>query len=337
MLDLVKDASQNDLILCLISGGGSSLLPLPLDDISIEDLKILNSLLLTCGASIHEINLVRKHVSGIKGGKLSKIIHDSSNALLITLLISDVVGNKLESIASGPTMPDSSTCKDTLEILKKYMIFEKTPSSIISTLKRGLHDKVFETPKLGDECFERSRNYMIGNILPAVDAIISFLRSEDFEPIYISDSIGGEARVFGNKLHAIISQKVINFKENGNFIKKLALIGSGELTVTLKGDGIGGRNQEMLLSFLLTLLNKAIKHDFNIISVNLDGIDGNSDAMGAMVDNHIMKEMIQKNINPRDFLTRNDSNTFFKNLEGEIITGYTGCNVNDLILVLLMY
>jgi len=336
MMSLLKNASQNDLIVCLISGGGSSLLPLPLDQISIKDLKKLNKILLKSGMSIEEINVVRKHLSKIKGGKLAQYIYTTSNAQIITLIISDVIGDHLESIASGPTVPDTSTCKDALEIIKKYNINNQIPKSIISTLIRGLTDKDFETPKPGDDCFNYTHNYLIGSIISAFRPIRSYLKSEDFEFILFSNSIRGEARTFGKTLFNIISEEIKNFSKNPNLKKKLALIGSGELTVTIKGDGIGGRNQEMLLSFLSNILNKKISYHFNIFSINLDGIEGNSKAMGAMIDNHLINEIIEKNLNPEEYLSINDSNTFFKKVKSEIITGYTGCNVNDLYAILLI-
>jgi len=336
MMALVKKALPNDLILCLISGGGSSLLPLPLEPISIENLKELNKILLNSGASIEEINIIRKHVSGIKGGNLARHVHETSKARLISLIISDVIGDQLESIASGPTVPDSSTCKDALDIIKMYDIDDNIPKSVISILNTGLIDNKLETPKPGDECFNITHNYLIGSVASAVKAVKSYLESEEFQWILFSNSISGEARIYGKKLYDTISEKINHIEIRSNSKQKLALIGSGELTVTVKGDGIGGRNQEMLLSFLSNILNKRISYNFNIISVNLDGIEGNSKAMGAMIDNLLLKTIIEKKLNPEQYLWINDSNTFFKKLKSEIITGYTGCNVNDLIIILLI-
>ena len=336
MMALVKNAQQNDLIICLISGGGSSLLPLPLEPISIEDLKELNKILLNSGASIEDINIIRKHISSIKGGNLARYVHESSKAQLLSLIISDVIGDQLESIASGPTVPDSSTCKDALEIIKKYNLDNNIPKSIISILNTGLIDNKLETPKPGDECFKSTHNYLIGSVASAVKAVKSYLESKEFQLILFSNSISGEARIYGKKLYDIISEQINHIEIRSNSKYKLALIGSGELTVTIRGGGIGGRNQEMLLSFLSKILNKKISYDFNIISVNLDGIEGNSKAMGAMIDNLLLKTIIEKKLNPEQYLSINDSNTFFKKLKSEIITGYTGCNVNDLIMILLI-
>ncbi|MFX1276691.1 MAG: glycerate kinase [Promethearchaeota archaeon] len=337
MMDIINKASQDDLIICLISGGGSALLPLPREGISLEDLKKLNSLLLASGASIHEINIIRKHISRFKGGNLAKAVYNSSKALLISLIISDVVGDKLESIASGPTAPDISTFNDAVKILKKYNLYEKIPISIKTTLEKGLIDKDFETPKPNDVYFKYTHNYLVGNVNFAVKAAETFLKAEEFYPLYFSKRVSGEAREFGENLYEIIIseiEEITNEKKNN---LKLALIGSGELTVTLKGDGIGGRNQEMLLSFLQSIKNKKINCDFIVISVNLDGIEGNSKAMGAMVDNYILKQVIEKKYNPEEYLSMNDSNTFFNLVGSEIITGPTGCNVNDFLLILLTF
>ena len=332
MIGLIKQSSKNDLIICLISGGGSALLPLPKKGLNLKDLQEINSLLLASGATIHEINTIRKHLSDFKGGNLAKKVFDLSGATLISLIISDVVGDNLDIIASGPTVPDLSTYQDAVEILRKYNLYDKVPLAVRNTLNEGIKIKELETPKPNDKCFSNVHNYLLGSVNSAVRAVIDNLNKWEFQSEYFSNEIVGEAKDFGKDLFQIISNKITTSR---NKKYKMALIGTGELTVTIKGKGIGGRNQEMLLSFLDFVKDETVNNTFLIIAVNLDGIEGNSTAMGALIDNHILTQTINNNINIKKYLNGNDSNSFFKLIEGEIITGPTGCNVNDLILILL--
>ncbi len=334
MMEIIENTSQKDIIFCLISGGGSSLLPLPKKGISLKDLQEINSLLLVSGASIHEINTIRKHLSDFKGGNLVKKLYYLSGATLISLIISDVVGDKLDSIASGPTVPDPTIYKDAIDILKKYKIYNKVPGSALKHLEEGMLKEKLENPKPNDACFNNVHNYLIGSVIFAAEEINSYLKKQSFMVEYLSNEIAGEANEFGSLISNLISLK-INEKLKNEKISKIALIGTGELTVTIKGDGVGGRNQEMLLSFLDNIKNQDIYYNFLIIAVNLDGIEGNSKAMGALVDNFVLNQTIKKNINPKKYLESNDSNSFFKILKSELITGQTGCNVNDLVLILV--
>ncbi|MFW9825781.1 MAG: MOFRL family protein, partial [Candidatus Thorarchaeota archaeon] len=245
-------------------------------------------------------------------------------------IISDVVGDKLDSIASGPTVPDTSTFHDAVKILKRYNIYKKVPTSVANHLESGLRDNLLETPKVNDICFNNVYNYLVGSVKSAVEAVMSFLEFEGFKTIYFSDTIIGEAVNFGESLLNIIEQSIIEVSSS-----KLALIGSGELTVTIKGKGIGGRNQEMLLGFLDSIRNREISYEFVIIAANLDGIEGNSNAMGALIDNSVLDKIRKEGINTKDYLENNDSNSLFRVLETDIITNLTGCNVNDLLLILL--
>lgn len=334
MMEIIENSTKNDLIFCLISGGGSSLLPLPKQDIKLEDLQKVNSLLLSSGASIHEINIIRKHLSEFKGGNLVKKLYNSSRAALISLIISDVVGDNLDSIASGPTVPDKSTFKDALEIIKKYDLLGKIPSSVKEYLERGLIDQNLENPKPNDDCFTNINNYLIGSVTSAVQEIKPFLNEKRFEVKYFSNEILGEAKEFGKSIYSIICQYVEE-RLDRNKSENIALIGTGELTVTIRGNGVGGRNQEMLLGFLNYVKDKKINYNFLIIGANLDGIEGNSKAMGAIADNYVLEQIVSKNIDSEKLLENNNSNGFFKQLGVELITGPTGCNVNDLVLILL--
>jgi glycerate-2-kinase len=334
MMEIVENSNDHDLIFCLISGGGSALLPLPIQDISLEDLQKMNDLLLSSGVAIHEINTIRKHLSDFKGGNLAKKLHNSSGATLISLIISDVVGDDLDSIASGPTVPDKTTFQDALEILKKYKIIDKIPSAVKAHFEKGLLDQKLETPKPNNRCFTNVHNYLIGTVAFAAEEVKSFLQLKEYKVNYFSNNIGGEAREFGESLLRIISEHLEESKERDTS-EKIALIGTGELTVTIRGKGIGGRNQEMLLSFINNVKNRKLDYNFLIIGANLDGIEGNSKAMGALVDNYILEQYQLKNLDSQKFLENNDSNSFFMELGTEILTGPTGCNVNDLVLILL--
>jgi len=335
MMNFLKQTSQDDLVICLISGGGSSLLPLPKEGVSLEDLQILNALLLASGASIHEINAIRKHLSQFKGGNLAKALYNASGAKLITLIISDVVGDNLDSIASGPTVPDLTTFQDTITILKKYALIEKIPISIKNILERGSSDILLENPKASDPCFKNTSNYLIGSVASAVQELEKFFITKGFLFEYFNKSIMGEADDFGRNLYSEINHLIEKLKRDQNAIEKICLIGTGELTVTVKGKGIGGRNQEMLLSFLDILKNEHISYQFLLIGANLDGIEGNSKAMGALVDNESLKKILQNGIDTKIYLCNNNSNSFFNQIKDEIISGPTGCNVNDLLIIII--
>ncbi|TFF87372.1 MAG: glycerate kinase [Promethearchaeota archaeon] len=331
MLKLIEQAKARDLVFCLISGGGSALLPLPKEGIPLKDLQKLNSLLLSSGANIHEINAIRKHISYIKGGNLAKVLRQLSEAPLISLIISDVIGDDLDSIASGPTVPDSTTFQDSLSVLKKYNLWEKIPPSVSKTINKGLSHELQETPKPGDPCFKKVHNYLIGSVTDAVEAVQSHLQVKDFHTTYFSNEIKGEAKKFGQFLSQFLRERSKHIEGTDSERRKV-YIGSGELTVTLHGNGVGGRNQEMLLSFIDALPRKDINFRFLVLGANLDGIEGNSEAMGALVDNEIVNETYKQEIDTSKYLRNNDSNRFFQKVHSPILTGYTGCNVNDLLL-----
>jgi glycerate-2-kinase len=334
MYSLIEETTKDDLILLLLSGGGSALLPMPKQTISLKDLQTTNSLLITSGASIHEINTVRKHLSDFKGGNFVKKVYECSRAKVIALIISDVVGDNLETIASGPTIPDLTTFSDTYAILKKYELISQVPSSVKQLIERSMNDPKLNRPLDNPDYFENVHNYLIGSVESAVSKISEYLKELNFTVDYFSNNIVGEAANFGERLYTLIWNKLHTFIKNSK-TQKFALIGTGELTVTINGKGIGGRNQEMLLHFLNNIKDKKIDFTFLAIGVNLDGIEGNSKAMGAMVDNVLLTQLINKKINLENYLQENDSNSFFKMVNTEIITGPTGLNVNDLLLILI--
>ncbi|MFO7797749.1 MAG: DUF4147 domain-containing protein [Promethearchaeia archaeon] len=331
MIKLVDNAKETDLIITLISGGGSALLPLPKEPITIDELRKVNLLLLESGANIHEINTIRKHLSDFKGGNLARKVHESSGATLISLIISDVVGDDLDSIASGPTVPDGSTYKQAIDILNKYNLLNQIPHSAKQILEEGNAKKTLENPKSNDPCFKNTNNYLIGSVKSAVKNLQKYFSQNSFVVNYYSNQITGEAKDYAENMYKLIQKKRKEMIKNE--IEKLVLIGSGELTVTIKGGGIGGRNQEMLLSLINIMKNQEVNYPFLILGANLDGIEGNSKAMGALIDRNVIQKAKDKDI--QKYLKNNDSNSFFKKIGTEIITGPTGCNVNDIILGIL--
>jgi glycerate-2-kinase len=336
MLELVESSDKEDLIICLFSGGGSALLPLPKKDINLADIQKINSLLLASGASIHEINTIRKHISDFKGGNLAKKIYEASKATTLTIIISDVVGNRLDSIASGPTIPDLTSFNDAYNVLLKYNLLDRIPMAAKEVIMEGVKNPHLENPSKNDPIFDNLKTYLIGSVELSVEEASNYLRTHNFKIDYFSNSISGEAADFGTNLFYLITEKLREYpKEPEKF--RIAMIGTGELTVTLRGKGIGGRNQEMLLNFLNTIKNEKIDYKFFVVGCNLDGIEGNSKAMGAIVDNSILMETTKNNVNIDSYLSSNNSNTFFNVVNGEIITGPTGINVNDLILILVEF
>ena len=336
MLELVEGTNKKDLIICLFSGGGSALLPLPKKNINLAEIQKINSILLASGASIHEINTIRKHLSDFKGGNLAKRIYETSKATTLTIIISDVVGNKLDSIASGPTIPDLTSFNDAYKVLLKYNLLDRIPMSIKKVIMEGVKNPRLENPSSNDPIFENTHIYLIGSIEISVEEVSNYLRKHKFEIDYFSGEISGEAADFGKHLFYLITEKLKKCPKEPEK-SRIAMIGTGELTVTLRGKGIGGRNQEMLLNFLNTIKNEKIDYKFFVLGCNLDGIEGNSKAMGAIVDNSLLMETAKNNVSIENYLSSNNSNAFFNLINGEIITGPTGINVNDIILILVEF
>jgi len=327
ILELAEKAGENDLIICLISGGGSSLMPQPRDGVSLEDKKKITNELLRCGATINEINAVRKHISNFKGGWLAKKAYP---ATVVSLLLSDVVGDPLDVIASGPTVPDTTTFGDAISILKKYNIWGKVPSSIRSLLLDGARGAEPETPKKGDRVFEKVHNLVIGSNRAACLAAKDELDRNGLKTIFLTSYMEGEAREVGTFLGTLI-REIMN---SGNPLSRpCALISGGETTVTVVGDGKGGRNQELALAASLKIrgLDGSV-----LASVNTDGVDGPTDAAGAIVDGDTIRRAEEKGLDPIGFLLNNDSYTFFSKLGDLIITGPTGTNVTDIAVIVVV-
>ncbi len=325
ILHIARQAAERDLVLCLISGGGSALLPLPAQEIALTDLQALTDALLRCGATINEVNTVRKHCSQIAGGRLAETI---APATCISLILSDVVGNPLDVIASGPTVPDPTTFADAWAVLEKYNVIYTIPPSISKHLEEGLQGHRPETPKPGHQAFARVQNTIIGSNLIAAHAAEAAARSLGLHTLLLSTCIEGEAREVG-RVMAGLARSLCS--EALPIPRPACLIAGGETTVTVRGSGRGGRNQELALSAALSLDGRA---DALLVALATDGSDGPTDAAGALADGETVRRAHALGLSAADFLARNDSYTLFEQLDDLIRTGPTNTNVNDLIFIL---
>jgi glycerate-2-kinase len=316
ILNVLKKAGQGDVVFVLISGGGSALMPLPAAGVSLADKQKITNLLLRSGASIHEMNAVRKHLSAVKGGQLLR--HVDSSCTVVSLILSDVVGDDLGVIASGPTSPDGSTFADALRILKKYGI--RNPDTALAHIAGGIKGEIEETPKPHDPVFSRVNNMLIGNNSIACTSAVSHLKKRGVQAVHLGSEFDGEARDFGVFLARLAS-------DLGS--KPFAIVTGGETTVRLNrsGNGIGGRNQEAALAYLIELKRR----DVALACMGTDGIDGNSDAAGALVSPKIVA--FAKKLDLKKCLGSHDSYHAFKKLRSLIFTGYTGTNVNDIAII----
>jgi len=326
ILKLAKNRDADDLIICVISGGGSALMPYPAEGITLEEKQLVTKLLLDCGANIIEINTIRKHISQIKGGQLSRIVYPAS---LITLILSDVIGDDLQSIASGMTVPDQTTFEDCVNILNRYDLLEKIPLSVKEHLNKGLKNLISETPKKGDPVFKKTRNFVIGSNILAVKAAEKRAKQLAYNTLILSTYIEGETKYVAS-MHAAIAKEILSSR---NPIETPAcVISGGETTVTIKGNGKGGRNMEFSLAGSIEIddLKNVV-----ILSGGTDGTDGPTDAAGAIGDNYTIKRAMELNLDPHVYLKNNDSYNFFKELEDLLIIGPTNTNVMDLRIMLV--
>ncbi|MBN1218265.1 MAG: glycerate kinase [Anaerolineae bacterium] len=330
--DLLQSTTARDLILCLISGGGSALVTAPVMGVSLADLQALTQVLLGCGATINDINTIRKHISQLKGGQLARL---AAPAPVVSLILSDVVGDPLDVIASGPTVPDPTTFHDAWSVLARYGVADDIPVSIRDHLSAGLAGQVSDTPKPGDPIFDRVQNVIVGSNRLAAWAAAETAELLGFNPVVLSTFIEGEAREVG-QMAAGLAKGVIcgeAMHPAGKLISKPAcLIFGGETTVTLRGNGRGGRNQEMALAAALALTGW---EDILIACLATDGADGPTDAAGAFADGFTVARAARLGLDAADFLARNDAYHFFEPLGDLIITGPTRTNVNDLTLILV--
>jgi hydroxypyruvate reductase len=321
MLQMVQGLSADDLVLCLISGGGSSLLALPAEGITLEQKQALNKALLRSGAAIGEMNCVRKHLSAIKGGRLALAC---APARVVTLMISDVPGDDPGIIASGPTLPDATTCADALAILRKYGI--EVPDNVRQHLESGAG----ETPKPNDARFSANSHHVIANAQDALEAAAQTARAAGITPYILSDDLEGEARDVG-QVHAAIARQVA--RRGQPFTRPCVFLSGGETTVTVRGKGRGGRNAEFLLSLAVALDGCAGIH---AIACDTDGIDGSEDNAGALYAPDSAARAAALGMRPRAMLDNNDGYGFFSALGDLVVTGPTRTNVNDFRAVLVL-
>ncbi len=326
ILRLLAGLTAKDLVIFLISGGGSALLPMPVPGITLEEKQKVTQLLLRCGATIQEINTLRKHLSLLKGGGLAKRAYP---ATLISLILSDVIGDPLEVIASGPTVADSSTFADCARILDKFGLWGEIPAAAAEHFREGLQGRREETLKEGDPAFARVQNCIVGNNLLAVKAARKKARELGYRTLTLSSLIEGETREAA-KVHAAIAKETVL---SANPLPPPAcILSGGETTVTLKGQGKGGRNQEFSLAAALEIDGWK---NLVIFSAGTDGTDGPTDAAGAVADGETIRRGREKGLDARGFLLENDSYSFFEKLGDLVITGPTGTNVMDLRIMLI--
>jgi len=322
IIKLLKSADENTLVVCLISGGGSALLVSPCEGIALKEKQEITQMLLRAGADINDLNCVRKHISKVKGGRLAKIAYPAS---IMSLVLSDVIGDKFDVIASGPMSPDTTTYTDALKVLEKYGLIDQAPKILIEVLRKGAKGLIPETPKEGDKIFNNVENIIIGSNRIAIDAAKNRAEESGFHTEIISSELAGEARGVGKWLAEEVRKR--GSAEVRKNKKPLCLISGGETTVTVKGSGIGGRNMELALAFAMEI--EGID-GVTLLSAGTDGTDGPTDAAGAIVDGETVKKARAAGLDPVDYLTNNDSYNFFRKIDGLFITGPTGTNVMDL-------
>jgi len=319
-LKILDRVDNRDLVICLFSGGGSSLMPLPASGITLEELRSTTSFLLNSGAGIEEINCVRKHISQIAGGRL---VERASGAEVISLIVSDVVGDDPASVASGPTVPDPTTFWMARDVLERYKVWDSVPLPVSAVIQSGIARGIRETPKCGNPAFARVHNFVIGSNSDACMAARVALEGLGYRVKYPKEPFTGEARFVGKALAGL----AISYTSH----RKWAMVAGGETTVTVRGKGRGGRNQELALSAALALRDE---RKITLVSFATDGIDGPTEAAGAIADTSTYNRARTLRLSPSQSLKSNDSYTLFRLLEDLIVTGPTGTNVNDVVIVL---
>ena len=326
ILDLLQGAGEKDLIFSLISGGGSALLPYPVGNILLSEKQDITRALLACGASINEINAVRKHISSSKGGQMARAAFP---ATIVNLMLSDVVGDKMDVIASGPFVPDSSTFRDVQGIFAKYDL-KGIPAAINEHVKAGADGKIPETPKANDAVFDRVLNFIVGSNILALEAAKTKARELGYETIILSSMVEGETREVA-LVHTAIAKEIV--KTGRPIPPPACIISGGETTVTIRGEGLGGRNQEFGLAAALDLVD--LPPRVVVLSGGTDGNDGPTDAAGAVVDPFTVMRGRDAGMEAARFLEDNDAYHFFEKTKDLLMTGPTNTNVMDVRLVLV--
>ena len=326
VVELLGGADRETLVVCLISGGGSALFVAPAEGLSLDDKQVMTRILLKGGADIVELNTVRKHLSRVKAGRLAEA---ASPARVLSLILSDVIGDPLDFIASGPTSPDTTTWADALAIVTRYDTAGEMPQKILQFLRDGSEGKIPDTPKKDNPLFARVENIIIGSNRIATEAARKKARELGYEPVVLSTELQGEARDAARWLYRQVleSQSCLS---SGR--KRISLIAGGETTVTVRGKGLGGRNTEMALAFAMAIEGTS---GITFLSAGTDGTDGPTDAAGAIVDGQTIPKARALGLDPQSFLDDNDSYHFFEKAGGLLKTGPTGTNVMDLQVILI--
>jgi glycerate 2-kinase len=324
MLELVENSDSNDLIIIVLSGGASALMDYPMRGITLEDERKTTSVLLESGAKIQEINTVRKHISRVKGGRLAETIRA---ARILTLIISDVVGDQLDTIGSGPTAPDSTTYRDAKQVLEKYNLWSRIPTRVRRAIAAGIDGTLSDTPKQRNRVFRRVNNVIVGNNRESCRAAVAHMKRAGYNAQILSTRLIGEANDVGRILGSIVT----DIHDNGlPFPSPAALVAGGETTVTVKGKGKGGRNQELALAAAISV---AGSEGLVVGSLATDGVDGPTDAAGALADGTTIMRGRKHGMEGEEYLENNDSYNYFRGLGDLIKTGPTGTNVNDIMIV----
>lgn len=324
ILRRTKALGANDLLLALVSGGGSSLLSLPVEGIGMDELKATTQELLRCGAPIQDMNTVRKHISSIQGGRLAA----ACRARVLALIISDVTGDDPTHIGSGPCAPDPSTYQDAEDIIARYGV--KAPAPVVAHLRRGASGEISETPKPGDKLFQRVENRVIATAQGSLQAAADYFRANGITPVVLGDSVTGEACEVA-KVYAALVRQIRGHGEP--FKPPLALISGGECTVTVRGNGRGGRCSEFLLSLALELDAMPAAY---ALACDTDGIDGSQDNAGAVLAPDSLARAAGNGILAKKLLANNDGYSFFEALNDLVVTGPTRTNVNDFRAILVL-
>lgn len=326
ILRLAREAGPDDLVLCLISGGGSALTPAPVAGVTLGEKQAVTRLLLECGATINELNAVRKHLSRLKGGQLARAAHP---APVVSLLLSDVIGDPLDVIASGPTAPDPTTFGDALAILDRFGLRGRLPPSVRAHLEAGARGEVEDTPKPGDAVLAGVTNAVIGNNGLVVEAAVAEARRLGLTPCLLTRRLQGEAREVARVFAALLDETARGGLVAG---RPACLIAGGETTVTIRGSGTGGRCQEFALALVSEL---AGMRDVVVLAAGTDGSDGPTDAAGAVVDSATLGRARERELDVQGALQDNDSHRFFAALDDLVRTGPTGSNLMDVYLGLV--
>jgi glycerate 2-kinase len=322
---LLRELNARDLVLVAISGGASALLSAPAEPITLHAKQKTTDLLLRAGATIHELNAVRKHISTLKGGQLASLAYP---ATVVSLILSDVIGDRPDVIGSGPTAPDPSTFADAIAVLAKFGLLNRIPSAVRERLEQGARGEIEETPKPGDPVFKHVHNVIIGSNRLALDAAAQEAKMRGFHPVILSSAIDGETREVA-RTHAQILREVAL---SGHPVRSPAcILSGGETTVTIQGKGKGGRNQEFALAAAFEIDGFP---NLVVLSAGTDGTDGPTDAAGAIATGDTIRRARQRGLDPMKHLSENDSYPFFDALGGLIKTGPTGTNVMDIHVLL---